>query len=382
MRKLIFIWLMALLAISLPVMAKEQVLLYQTNNKGPADESISVIDAGTRKVVQKIGKDVSAVAYQPVFSPDLKRIYVSTRGAFELRVIDRKNGALIKTVDLLGGKKPAGLPANPRGVVVTRTGEIWALSGNEEMGSDIVIIDPVSLGIVQRIPMPTINHNIFLTPDGKHIIVGGVSRMIGPPPRMHVFDVVSKKELWNIDLKGLIRTFAISTNADGSTDRIFTTVGPSPGSLSGGDTSIWHPGFVVIDFKTHKEVARVSYPNTFNSPDWLIPEVVGELYHGLEIAPNKTLLLGNSAASNSVFVYSLPDLKYAGRIALSAGAGGSKPVGAGPDWISITPDSKFAFVSNSLLGSVDVIDIGALKVVDTIKVGDHPAVNTLVVIPD
>ena len=49
------------------------------------------------------------------------------------------------------------------------------------------------------------------------------------------------------------------------------------------------------------------------------------------------------------------------------------PVGQGPHGIAFTPDGKHAYVTNSDSNDVSVIDVAALKVIETIPVGKAPA---------
>jgi YVTN family beta-propeller protein len=54
---------------------------------------------------------------------------------------------------------------------------------------------------------------------------------------------------------------------------------------------------------------------------------------------------------------------------------GGADVGAAPDWVTLTPDSKTAYVANAGSNSVSVIDIKSLKEVTRIPVGQAPKRN-------
>ena len=65
----------------------------------------------------------------------------------------------------------------------------------------------------------------------------------------------------------------------------------------------------------------------------------------------------------------LPELRLPGR----------DPIGAIPDWLTFTPDSKTVYVGNSTFNSVVAIDVATRKVVAKIPVGQVPKrMNTLV----
>ena len=62
---------------------------------------------------------------------------------------------------------------------------------------------------------------------------------------------------------------------------------------------------------------------------------------------------------------------------------GGVEVGHSPNWVTITPDSRFAYVSLAGSNSVSVIDIQAVKVVTEIKTGGQvPKRNATLVVPE
>src|SRR5467141_4426606 len=130
---------------------------------------------------------------------------------------------------------------------------------------------------------------------------------------------------------------AFDANADGSTRNMFVQL------------SNLH-GFAVVDFKTHKEIARIKLPDTPNGFG-AIEGRLGTPSHGIGVAPDGKTLWVNSVLANAVFEYSLPELKLAGYSALPVVQTlGHSPTGAVPEWITFTPDSKIIYVSNSGAG--------------------------------
>jgi YVTN family beta-propeller protein len=89
------------------------------------------------------------------------------------------------------------------------------------------------------------------------------------------------------------------------------------------------------------------------------------------VAPDGKTLWVDSSLNNSVYVYSLPDLKLLGGV----------PVGRTPDWLTFTPDSRKAYVSNAGANSVSAIDLEARKEVARIPVGQVPKRNITAVAP-
>jgi YVTN family beta-propeller protein len=82
-------------------------------------------------------------------------------------------------------------------------------------------------------------------------------------------------------------------------------------------------------------------------------------------------LVVDSRLNSAVYVYSLPDLALLGGV----------DVGRSPDWVTLTPDSKFAYVANAGSNSVSVVDLVALKEVTRIPVGQVPKRNITAMLP-
>jgi YVTN family beta-propeller protein len=83
------------------------------------------------------------------------------------------------------------------------------------------------------------------------------------------------------------------------------------------------------------------------------------------------LLVVNSRLNGALYSYSLPDLKLAG----------SADVGRAPDWVTLTPDGKSAYVANAGSNSVSVIDLKTMKEVTRIQVGQVPKRNITAMLP-
>ena len=102
--------------------------------------------------------------------------------------------------------------------------------------------------------------------------------------------------------------------------------------------------------------------------------------HGIGVAPDGKSLWVNSHIANSVFAYSLPDLKLLGHASLpDLKLEGRDAIGSIPDWLTFTPDSKLVYVGNSTFNTVVAIDTKTFKTMARIPVGQVPKrMNTLV----
>jgi YVTN family beta-propeller protein len=204
-------------------------------------------------------------------------------------------------------------------------------------------------------------HNIYVTPDGKHLITGSI-----PQKLMTVIDLQDEVPVWELAFDKGVRPMTIEAAPDGSTRRIFVQIS---------DTN----GFAVVDFAARKEVARITLP----PPSAEFETDAGRATspsHGIGVAPDNKTLWVTSIPNNAVFVYSLADLKLIGEVALpSLKLPGRGPFSSVPNWVTFTPDSKTVYVSNAAIMSVTAIDTASMKVKAVIPVGEVPKrINTLV----
>jgi YVTN family beta-propeller protein len=56
-------------------------------------------------------------------------------------------------------------------------------------------------------------------------------------------------------------------------------------------------------------------------------------------------------------------------------------VGRSPDWVTISPDGKAAYVANAGSNNVSVVDIKSMKEVTKIPVGQVPKRNITAMLP-
>ena len=120
-------------------------------------------------------------------------------------------------------------------------------------------------------------------------------------------------------------------------------------------------GFVVIDFATHKEIKRITLPDL--PPGKAKYMFGGSESHGMAVTPDQKTLVVNSRLNSSVYLYSLPDL------ALQA----SIEVGKSPDWVTLTPDGKMAYVSCDASGKIAAIRTSDWTVASLIDAGKGAA---------
>jgi YVTN family beta-propeller protein len=336
---------MLLTLVSLPAWGAT-ALIYVTNSAG---DSIHAIDPATNKVVQEIKGIEAAHGIAP--SPDGSRIYVSNEADSTLDVFDQASGALVKKVPLSN---------HPNNIAVAKDGSRIFVGIARGHGA-VDVIDAKTLIRSKSIVVNGRLHNIYVTPDGKHLITGSI-----PGKLMTVIDLEREVPVWELAFGLGVRPMSIEAAPDGSTRRIFVQLS---------DTN----GFAVVDFAARKEVARIMLPSSSAEFETDAGRATAPS-HGLGVAPDNKTLWVTSIPNNAVFVYSLDDLKLIGEVALpSLTLPEHAAIAAVPNWVTFTPDGKTIYISNAALRSVTAIDTQARKVKAVIPVGEVPKrINTLV----
>jgi YVTN family beta-propeller protein len=174
---------------------------------------------------------------------------------------------------------------------------------------------------------------------------------------MTVVDTKTNEVAWTLPMNPSPSPMAVSKNADGSTRAVY--------AQNGRDN-----GFQVVDFATRKVTSTIKLPNiTDNAQNPYGPPAAS---HGIMVTPDQKTLLVNSRFNSAVYSYSLPDLKYLGVATLG---------GKGAGWLTITPDSKTAYIANEHTNDVSVVDIKTMKETTRVPVGFAPARNIVWMAP-
>ena len=322
------------LLLALPL-AASSVRIIQTNSAG---DDVSIIDPATNKVVGTIhGIEVNHGAAS---APDGSRYYISNEAESTLDVVDQKTLKVTRKIPLSG---------HPNNIAIGKDGKRVYVSIARKPGA-VDVIDTISLEKVKTISVNGAVHNTYVTPDGNWVVSGSI-----PSKTITVIDAKTEEPVWTLTMDLGIRPMTFSTNPDGSTKWIFVQLS---------DFS----GFAVVDFATHKEVNRIKLPDI---PGRTPFRVGGNASHGMAVTSDGKMLVVNSGLNSALYEYSLPDLKFLG----------SADVGRAPDWVTLTPDGKRAYVANAASNSVSVVDLKAMKEIARIPVGEVPKRNITAVTP-
>ena len=320
---------------ALPLWAST-VRIIQTNSAG---DDVSIIDPATNKVVGVIrGIEVNHGA---AAAPDGRHYYISDEGARTLDIVDAKTLQVSKKIPLSG---------HPNNISISKDGRRVYVSIAVAPGA-VDVIDTISEERVKTIPVKGPVHNTYVTPDGKYVVSGSI-----PSKTITVIDAETETPLWSLTMDLGIRPMAFATNPDGSTKWIFV-------QLSGFN------GFAVVDFATRKEINRIKLPDLPPGKP-TFPEG-GNESHGMAVTSDGKMLVVNSRLNSAIYAYSIPGLQLIG----------SSDVGLSPDWVTLTPDGKTAYVANAASNSVSVVDLKSMKEVTRIPVGEVPKRNITAVLP-
>jgi YVTN family beta-propeller protein len=323
------------LVLAVPL-AAGAVRIIQTNSAG---DDVSIIDPATNKVVGTIhGIEVNHGA---AAAPDGSRYYISNEDRSTLDVVDVKSLQVTKSIRLSG---------HPNNISISKDGRRVYVSIAVAPGA-VDVVDTVSFEKVKSIPVKGAVHNTYVTPDGKYVVSGSI-----PSKVITVIDQKTEEPVWSLEMDKGIRPMAFATNPDGSTKWIFV-------QLSGFN------GFAVVDFAARKEINRIKLPDLAPGKKPFL--VGGNESHGMAVTADGKTLVVNSRLNSSIYAYSIPELKLLGEA----------EVGKSPDWVTLTPDGKRAYVANAASNSVSVVDLVAMKEITRIPVGEVPKRNITAVLP-
>jgi YVTN family beta-propeller protein len=317
-----------------PTSLKTRII--QTNSAG---DNVHIIDPETNHVVGEI--DGIEVGHGAAAAPDGSRIYISNESDSTLDVVDARTLRVISKIPLSG---------HPNNISASRDGRRVYVAISQTPGV-VDVIDTASFTRVKSIPIRGAVHNTYVTPDGRYVIAGSV---VGKT--LTAIDVATEEPVWVKDFDLGVRPMAFETNPDGSTRRIFVQLS---------DLN----GFAVVDFATHEEIQRIELPKL---PPGKEPVLTGgNASHGMAVTADNSVLVVDSRLNSAVYMYSLPDLQLIGSV----------DVGRSPDWVTLTPDGRTAYVANAGSNDVSVVDIRGLKEVTRIPVGQVPKRNITAMLP-
>ena len=230
------------------------------------------------------------------------------------------------------------------------------------------VIDIDTHEVIKTIEVHSTIHNVFMTPDEQHVVLGLRGEVEPGEPTIQVVDPVTDTVAFGMELTGYekygrthheVRPMAFEANDDGSTKRLF--------AQGTGINAIW-----VIDWES-REVETMLTPPPLPLWEKNADGIQSGDMHGLEVLPDRSAVWASSRLDSRIYGWSLPDLEFIGGVR----------VGPSANWITSTPDSRFMYVAVSGSDQTLAVDLESLEIVASITTGARPArISTVVLPPD
>ena len=335
------------LAMAAPAAAQSgQVRIVQTNSAG---DNVHIIDPVTNEVVQVI--EGIPKAHGVAAQADGSVLYFSNEVHRTLEIVP---------TDVMKVTERIPLSGRPHNVAISNDGRKVYVAIIQDCNC-VDVVDLEKGEVVKSVPTLGTVHNVFMSPDGRHVAAG----MIGART-LTIIDTSIDEAIWSLHFSGRttggyadggVRPMAFETHPDGSTKRLFIQI------------SNYH-GVYVVDFAQRKVVEKLDMPSL---PISRVTNdaLQGSPGHGLAVSPDGRQLWSTSKPNGYVYAWSLPDLEYLGGV----------EVGHIPDWLTMTPDSRYLYVANAGSNDVSVVDTREMREIARIPVGQVPKRNKTVVFP-
>jgi len=315
--------------------AQNQQLIFVENSRGG---DVSVIDDATMKIVGTI--DIGLSPDDIVPSPDGKTLYLSRI----IRRADRRPAAPGEAVGEMVAIDPRGLKVlwrvnltgSPNHLMSSPDGKLIYVTIVDRGHVDVV--DVTQRAVVDTIAVGTGPHDIEISEDGKKGWVGLIRGAAAV-----AFDATTRKATQTFPMADNVRPIAVTKDEKTMYLQLSHT-----------------HAIVVLDLASGKVVKKVPMPVPPGQtlPD-SIPDTAG---HGLRLTSDGKMLIANGSMYDLVAFFGLPEMNLLGWV----------PVGDDPNWITLTPDGKHAYVSNRASDEVSVIDLATRKEIGRIKAGKYP----------
>ncbi|HXZ80458.1 MAG TPA: YncE family protein [Terriglobales bacterium] len=193
--------------------------------------------------------------------------------------------------------------------------------------NSLVMVDPATRKIVNKVPTGEGPHEVTVSSDGKTAFVANYGAR-EPGSTISVVDIAGGKELRRVDLGALRR----------------------PHGMAFGD------GKVYFTAEVNKLIGR--YDPAGDRVDWLLG--TGQnLTHMVVLSADLTRIFTANIGSDSVTVIEKATTPPGWNEAVI-------PVGKGPEGIDLSPDGKELWTAHSRDGGVSIIDIGGRRVSQTL----------------
>jgi YVTN family beta-propeller protein len=298
--------------------------LYVANTSG---DTLSLVDLERRETVREI--KVGMHPHGLAVTPDQRRLFCSIEAENCLKVLDTRTDESVGTVPCSG---------RPNQLAVTPDGRWVYVAINDRGTADI--IDVERLQVARTLPVGKSPHNCYCPRGAKTMYVTSIGDNL-----VHQFDYRNDHRLLQtVRFDGPVRPLCVTRDEK----RLFVAI------------QGLH-GFAWADLTTGKQVGRIEQPLP---PPEKRSKFAYMNTHGLELRPGDRELWVTSFIGNGLMVFDVTGEtpKYVATV----------PVGDAPNWLTFSPDGKFAYSANAGDNSISIVDCEARRALKDVKVGAVP----------
>ncbi|HEX3644119.1 MAG TPA: hypothetical protein VHT95_00855 [Vicinamibacterales bacterium] len=208
--------------------------------------------------------------------------------------------------------------------------------------ANLAIVDPVSGAVLGRVPVGQGPHELVTSTDGKIAFASNYGTGPAPGRTISMIDVAAQKELRRIDVSPLSRPHGLAF------------VG----------------GKLYFSAEADKKIAR--YDPATNTIDWQFETGQATTHMVLPTRDGKTIFTSNIGGDSVSAIQQGADGVWTQTVI---------PVGKGPEGIDLAPNGREVWSAHSRDGGVSIIDVGSKKVAQTIAIGTKRS-NRIKLTPD
>jgi len=298
--------------------------LYVANTAG---DTLSVVDLDRQEVVGEtpIGEHPHGLA----LSPDQRTLYCSVEATRAIHFLDTSTDKIVASVPTTGV---------PNQLAATSDGH-WVYVAIHDKGT-ADIIDVRQGKVVKTLDIGPRPHNCYCPSGARHVYVTSIGGHL-----VKQFDFAHDHALkQTVRFDGAVRPLCVTRDEQ----RLFV-------ALEG-----LH-GFAWADLTSGKQIARREQPLP---PPEKRSKFAYMNTHGLELRPGDRELWVTSFIGNGLMIYDITG--EAPRYVTTVS------VGDAPNWMTFSPDGKFAYSANAGANSITIVNCETRTAVKEIKVGPVP----------
>jgi YVTN family beta-propeller protein len=298
--------------------------LYVDNTAG---DSVSVIDLNARRVLHEI--KVGSHPHGLGALPDQSRLFVSVESDHTVKVIDTASDAILASIPVNG---------TPNQLAVTPDGKWVYVAINDRGTADIISV--AEQKVVKSVEVGPGPHNCYCPHSAQFVYVAAIQGQL-----VRQFDYAhGHVPVQTIRFDGQVRPLCVTRDDK----RLFVALADLH-------------GFAWADLRTGQQVARVERPLP---PMAQRSKFAYLLTHGLELRPGDRELWVTSFIGNGLMVYDItgPSPRYLSTVS----------VGDAPNWLTFSPDGRYAYSANAGENSITIVDCASRQRIADVKVGPIP----------